>query len=361
MDMNENIKLLNYCQDAIKDLKECERGLLYACPISSHVIRKLTELIADSVKFILPNCADFIDPSAFSQTHLDLAHLPYPIVAFEIPWVKAEPMRKFKDFPTTLSTKRIALCIDYTHEYKHLCPVPNLDTLLDRFPEGGVLVFSIYYVDRDNTWMLCQGGAFVPYDNRVESTLNSSITPLPATMIAVEQLSYSGQISEKHRKQFQVEPFIVLPELCNQLQAQMGSRDKFFADILLNTRDEVFAYIGACSLLNCANVIVEPAGQLQSQPATNLPPSARKKLKPPKSKFEYKVLQISDERLSHKPASSGQKEPSMSKRTHLRRGHIRRLKERLIWVRPSIINPGSPAGLIAKDYKLNPGNGSNNP
>jgi len=39
----------------------------------------------------------------------------------------------------------------------------------------------------------------------------------------------------------------------------MGGRDKMFADILLNTRDEVLAYIGAYSLLNCARVIIESA------------------------------------------------------------------------------------------------------
>lgn len=348
----EHIKLLNYSLDAIKNLKEYERGLLYACPISSHVIRKTIDLLSGSTKFILPNCADFIDPASFNQTHLDLARLPYPVVAFEIPWVKAEPMRKFKDYPTSLSTKRIALCIDYTSEHKHLCPVPNFDALLKRFPEGGVLVLSIYYVDHDQSWLLSHGGAFVPYDNRVESPLNSRISPLPATLIANEQLSYSGQITDKNRKQFQVEPFIVLPELSGKLEHQLGSRDKLFADILLNTRDEVFAYIGACSLLNCANVVIEPAGK-QPVPATNLPPSARKKLKSaPKPKFEYKVLQISDDRQSNQAATNGHITHSTSKRTHLRRGHIRRWKERLIWIRPSVINPDGMDGLIDKDYKL---------
>lgn len=353
MHMQENVKLLNYSQDAIKNLREYERGLLYACPLSSHVIRNVIDLVSDSTKFILPNCADFIDSASFSQTHLDLARLPYPVVAFEIPWVKEEPMRKFKDFPTTLSTKRIALCIDYTAEHKHLCPVPNVDVLLERYPEGGVLVFSIYYVDYDQSWLLSHGGAFVPYKNSVESSLDKCITVLPATQIANEQLSYAGHISDKNRKQFRAEPFIALPELCGQLEHQLGSRDKLFADILLNTRDEVFAYIGACSLLNCANVVVETVGQQQSATTAKLPPSARKKLKTqPKPKFEYKVLQISDERMSHKSAGSGHTGQSSSKRTHLRRGHIRRLKERLIWVRPSVINPNSIDGVITKDYRL---------
>jgi len=352
--MHENIQLLNYSQDAIKDLRNYERGLLYGCPISSYVIRTTIELISDSTKFILPNCADFIDPEGFTQTHLDLARLPYPVVVFEIPWKKSEPMRELKDFPSQLSTKRIALCIDFTVQTKHLCPVPNIDALLERYPEGGVMVFSIYFVDNDQSWLMCHGGSFIPYNNKVEGLKNSSITHLPATAIAAEQLFDAGMLSKKNQKQFRVEPFVALPELSAHMAHEMGSKDKMIADILLNTRDEVIAYIGACSLLNCANVVIESAHEQQAAAVKKLPPSARKKQKPqPKPKFEYKVLQISEERLNHKSDDNGQQSgQSTPRRTHLRRGHIRRLKERLIWVRPSVINPAGTAGVIAKDYKM---------
>ncbi|NEG64490.1 hypothetical protein GQQ23_19445 [Pantoea agglomerans] len=56
--------------------------------------------------------------------------------------------------------------------------------------------------------------------------------------------------------------------------------------------------------------------------------------------------------MSHKSADSAHTGQSSSKRTHLRRGHIRRLKERLIWIRPSVINPDSIDGVITKDYRL---------
>lgn len=348
----ENIKLLNYSQDAIKDLRKFESGLLHPCPMSSYVLRRIIDLISDSTKFILPNCADFLDTSSFTQTHLDLARLPYSVVVFEIPWVKNVPQVPLKNFPNKLSTKRIALCIDYTADTTHLCPIPNFGALLERYPAGGVLVFSIYKIDSEDSWLMCQGGSFVPYDNKVESEKNSSITPLPATVIATEQLLDAGMISGKNRKQFRIEPFIALPELCMHMEHTLGSRDKMFADILLNTRDEVLAYIGACSLLNCANVIIESAGH-QPTVEKKLPPSARKKNKPqPKPKFEYKVLQISDERISHKSNTSENAEQPSIRRTHLRRGHIRRLQERLIWVRPAVINPGSKTGVIAKDYKV---------
>lgn len=353
--MSGNIELLNYSQEAIKKINETEQSISRQCPLSAYVLRKISVLLDESTKFILPNCADFIDVESFSQTHLDLARLPYPVVTFEIPWVKDKPLQKYKDFPNTLSTKRIALCVDYTHEHKHLCPVPNLTPLLDSFPEGGVLVFSIYYNDQDKSWIMCQGGSFVPYDNQLEKLNKGTIESLPASRLATEQLRAAGQLPEKNLSQFMTEPFIALPEFAHEMERAMGSRDKLFADIILNTRDEVFAYIGACSLLNCANVIIEPATVSTQQQSKKLPPSARKKIKPaPKPKFEYKVLQISDEKTVH--AKSSTETPStltgVTRRTHLRRGHIRRLKERMIWVRPAVINPGSPKGVIAKDYQL---------
>lgn len=195
--MSGNIELLNYSHEAIKSLNETERNLSYQFPLTSHVLRKITSLISESTKFILPNCANFIDVENFSQTHLDLARLPYPVVTFEIPWVKDKPLQKYKDFPNTLSTKRIALCIDYTQEHKHLCPVPNLDPLLNSFPEGGVLVFAIYYNDQDKSWIMCQGGSFVPYDNQLEKLNNGVLKSLPASVLATEQLRAAGQLPEK--------------------------------------------------------------------------------------------------------------------------------------------------------------------
>lgn len=350
--MKDDVVILNYTQDAIKDLTGIERNILTTHPYSSHVLRNIITLLSESTKFILPNCADFVDSENFTQTHLDLARLPYPVVAFEIPWVKETPLEQYRDFPVSLSTKRIALCIEYSVEYKHLCPVHNIDRLLNDHPEGGVLVFSIYYSDDEQLWIASTGGSFIPFNNKVQNVKDNNSTILPATRIAHEQLMMAGKIKSKNPRQFFAEPFIALPEFAAQMQSALGSREKLFSDIMLNTRDEVFAYIGACSLLNCANVIIENAN-VPSAVTNKLPPSARKKLKPqPKPKFEYKILQISEERIiSTKGAGVGGNETSL-RRTHLRRGHLRRLSDKIVWVRPSVINPGSTAGFLAKDYSI---------
>lgn len=84
----------------------------------------------------------------------------------------------------------------------------------------------------------------------------------------------------------------------------------------------------------------------------NYPFSAEEIEAPAKPKFEYKILQISEERIiSTKGAGVGGNETSL-RRTHLRRGHLRRLSDKIVWVRPSVINPGSTAGFLAKDYSI---------
>ncbi|HHK5813141.1 TPA: hypothetical protein ACQVOS_004650, partial [Serratia marcescens] len=85
---NETVTPLNYTQSAIEDLSTLEQACLWEAPYSAHVLRNVIDLLENSVKFILPNCADFIAPEDIRQTHLDLARLPYPVVTFEISWEK---------------------------------------------------------------------------------------------------------------------------------------------------------------------------------------------------------------------------------------------------------------------------------
>ncbi|RSC52166.1 hypothetical protein EGW07_25815 [Citrobacter amalonaticus] len=135
------------------------------------------------------------------------------------------------------------------------------------------------------------GRSLCSYDNHLEKLTDAKLKSLPASVLATEQLKAAGQLPEKNLTQFIVEPFIALPEFASQMQSVMGGPDKLFADIILNTRDEVFAYIGACSLLNCANVIVEPVNATTPDTLRKLPPSARKKLKPvPKPKLSTRFF-----------------------------------------------------------------------
>lgn len=106
------------------------------------------------------------------------------------------------------------------------------------------------------------GGMFYPYDNQLNKTTDINQRP-SATRLAVESLQEAGLVKKAQMKQFSAEPFIALPEFAERAEGMIGSRDKLMADIMINTRDELQSFINACSVLNCANVIVDtitPAG-----------------------------------------------------------------------------------------------------
>lgn len=86
--MKDTITPLNYTKEAIKDLSVMEKGLRSNAPLTSYIMRQVIDMLDSSVKFILPNCCDIIEPEEYRQTHFDLARLPYPVVTFEIPWFK---------------------------------------------------------------------------------------------------------------------------------------------------------------------------------------------------------------------------------------------------------------------------------
>ena len=246
---NDQVQPLNYCAHAIEDMRELETILRGAAPESARVFRRLIDMLKHSVKFILPNCCDLIDPSELRQAHLDLTRLPFPCVAFEAPWEKEDGIEQLGEFQQTPATKRIALCWEASPEYELL---PGLNSILDAFPEGGVFVLPIYWGPEHRRWTVALGGSFVPYENTMQDMkLEES---LPASRIAHAATIEAG-LTKSKAKHFRAEPFYLLPEFYEKtLAAYGGNREKAYAQIILDSRDEVQTVVQACSVINCANV-----------------------------------------------------------------------------------------------------------
>lgn len=335
----EQIKSLNYCADAIESLKIMERDTMSTAPYTSYAIRNVIDMLEKSVKFILPNCCDIIAPEYLRQAHLDMAHIPYPVVTFEIPWKKETPLERMGEFPSSLSTKRIALCWELNPDFE---PIPGCNDISHLYPSGGVFILPISWSDNMKMWVIGVGGVFFPYENQLR---NSDLDNLqPASKIAFDALKEAG-LYEKKGMEFRAEPFIACKEWADDVMRQLGSREKLFAQIILDSRDELQAYIQACSVLNCENV---------KTITLNNKPAAGKKLKNQNNqpRFTYKVLQLSDDKKSYETNRKGATGTHASPRMHLRRGHMRRRNEKLIWVRPTMINAGSEQGIVTKDYQI---------
>jgi len=244
----DQVQTLNYCAHAIEDLREMAITLQHAMPQSSRVLQRLIIMLQNSVKFILPNCCNLVEPDEVRQAHIDLIRLPYPCVAFEAPWDKGEEGPAYMgEFLQTTMTKRIALCWD-TREFE---PVAGLNRFFDAFEEGGVFVLPLYWGPEHKRWTVALGGAFVPYGMDIDK-VNFDDAP-PATKIANAAKVAAGHA---HAKSMQIrsEPFPILPEFYQQAIATYGSREKANAQIILDSHDEVMVLIQACSVINCANV-----------------------------------------------------------------------------------------------------------
>ncbi|CAI1832498.1 Uncharacterised protein [Serratia marcescens] len=341
--VSESIQPLNYTKEAIKYLEFMERGLRQGAPYTSYVMRQTIDLLHNSVKFILPNCCEIIEPEEYRQSHLDLARLPYPVVTFEIPWKKDKKDEPIEGFESHLSTKRIALCWESKEGFE---PVPKCNDILKVYPEGGVFILPISWSDDQQQWCLSMGGVFFPYENTIrKADFEDLLTP---SKMAMSALLKAGLV-KTNSLQFKAEPFIAQPDFADEFIAQVGSREQLYAQIIMDTRDELQAFIQACSVLNCENVHTVTLSNKQVKKFVN-----GRKVKPTEKKdlpaYSYKVLQLYDEKTSASSGSSGTK--GGTKRMHLRRGHIRRRNGKVHWVRPAMINANSTAGVVDKDYEL---------
>ncbi|MEB6587551.1 MULTISPECIES: hypothetical protein [Pseudomonas] len=335
MQKEERVQALHYCTQAIEQLEVGMRMVRKDMPGILHAHRVLVKLLRESVKFILPNCAELVDMSEVRQAHLDLARLPFPVVALESPWVFVG--NEGEDKPGChRSTRRIALCVTMGPELAEL--LPDTERFLKE-EHGGVVVFSLYWNDATSRWVLPMGGLFVPHQNEV-----AAYVPEEATLLDHLANGWLLEADPTHTKQrkFNISPTVLMPEKFGHYSEVLGF-EQAVACIIRETHEEVMAFLQASVMLNCANVRM----------ADIAAPSLLNKKRKAKGKtpfFNYRVLQVEAPRSGS--ASMGGHHASP--RGHLRRGHIRRLPDRMVWVRPAFVNVSATGEMINKDYAIRP-------
>jgi len=337
--MSDRVTPLNYSAHALEDLKQFVATLHKSGDTwSASAVQTLIGLLRRSNKFLMPNCCELIDPHEIRQTHLELLRLPFPCTAFEAPWVKeGESVEGNGDFETTSSPKRIALCWDSEECAEAL---PGLNSILGRNPGGGVVVVPIYWLEAIKQWVPVAGGMFVPYENEVSRAGLGDDAP-QASQTLHKALFESGR-AKKGAPRFSAEPFVLLPEIFEDMAAKLGGIEQALAQVMFDCHDEVMMLIQACSVLNCANVHT-----VEVRP--DAPINKKRQAKGLQPFFTYKVLQLTDDRGGAAREGGG---GHASPRMHLRRGHMRRLENKVTWVRATTVNFGAPTGIVEKDYAV---------
>ncbi|AOJ61251.1 hypothetical protein WJ32_01445 [Burkholderia ubonensis] len=245
-----DVQATNYCSHAIDDIRRSVKVMRNARIMAQTAQRAtvIAEMLQNAVKFMLPNCAQLVDEESLRESHLEMFRLPYPVVAFEASWITDKAVEnELNGFQQSRSTRRIALCWELDENFE---PFPGINEIGEYFPEGGVFVYPISYIDKLRAWEFGAGGTFVPRDFRIHENFET----LPASEIAYSALREVGRMNEKGYR-FRAEPFMLMPELFGEMVVRAGGdQEKAVAQIQLDSRDEVTMAVQACSVLNCANV-----------------------------------------------------------------------------------------------------------
>lgn len=335
----ESIKSLHYSTHALEQFSRSIHSIKKDMPGIRGAFVKVVSLLQESVKFILPNHAELIDMEDLRQVHVDMARLPFPVVALEAPWIHPDGGGGDKSGGVR-SSKRIALCMTLTAELAER--IPGLVDFLQE-EHGGAVVIPLYWDDGESKWTMPMGGVFVPYQNEV-----SAYVPGEASMgarLIMDRYVEAGVPVHKLR-QFRVAAFVLLPEMFDHM-VMKRSPVEVYAQIAADAQDEVAMLFQTGVMLNCANVTVP---EIAAPTLLN-----RKRIAKGKQPFfSYRILQVEGPRSASSSSSGGGYHAAP--RAHLRRGHIRRLEERTVWVRPTMVNPGagSAVGRVEKDYAITP-------
>ena len=307
----EAVNVVNYSAHAIDDFRRIAEGTRSTAPHFARTFSRLADTLDKSVKFLLPNCCELLDPAVIGQGHLDLLRLPYPYVALEAPWYRGNTVQQYGDVRKELVTKRIALCWEAGIEGG---PVDGLNSILktEKYRHGGIFVLPIYKAE----------------------------TYAEASKIAYDQRKEAGLV-ERWSKSWTVEPFVLMPDSWQDLVQRLGDKQRVLASIIDDSHDEVLMAVQTCAVLNCSNVRTAEVA-----PAAKLNRSRMRTGKTPF--FTYKVLTVETD-PSPKAQGNAQGGAHASPRMHLRRGHLRRVSERVVWVRPAMVGAH---GLVEKDYRI---------
>lgn len=330
---------LNYSRQIV-DFFTSEKFIPFQNSPESGCIFDLVELLDQSVKFILPERGEILESisNEFKRDWIDLMFMPYPISAFEIPFnydgLEVEQVDGLAH--QIEAPKRVALCWNPKDPNPTIQRINKIIANYDVFklsenyiigdPDtyDGFCMVVFFYDNRDKEWKHTAAGAFYPYDINVDS----------------DQIGLAGR------------PINVFPDLLqyHYIYQHNGNRETLLQQIWHDISYETWCVLQACCVLNCENIstrdIVPPA-KIQKHRVKNKQAPL----------YIYKTLEIKATGVGYDSQNSASGSGS-SKKTHLRRGHLRRLQsKKVIWVKSAIVGAANQnKGQIHKDYAIKSSN-----
>lgn len=332
--MAQNDNMPNFCTQAIEDLTAWERTLRMTEPLAARNILQIIRLLEQAVKFYMPDNGRLFDdglralPAVF--------RLPYPVLVAEFRMLNQapaahQPLAAEQDLLP--SSKRIALAFEVNQgniaNYQRMIHPEYAQKLGD---DGGIAIIPVYFNDRKQRWDIPPYGALTPCHKVTASTEDRE-----------RLLDIYGGSMPKGMKEIPLEclPIFLLPETGQALFSAYGLKYVHGA-MVQDTNDEFISVLELVEILACRNVAT-----VQVEPPKALNKKRASKGKPPF--FEYKVLVL--EQPTDLVGGGSPRGSHASPRVHLRRGHIRRLPDKSIWVNATVVG-NKQAGVVMKDYAM---------
>lgn len=326
------MQTLNYSTQCIEDWKHRYLSLPAneIDPQFRTIIQELSAVLASAPKFQLPDGGRPITDEKSVSRMFSSLKLPFPCVVLE--FVSTGPVGE-KEIP---SGKRISVAWDLQQG----CPEIFHKLTGTRIANPtGMLVQSISYLNNRDAWVPILGMLQVRTDRQVEdASLHESENEFLMELI-------SHRLQKKTSSTYPVQSYATHSAWFENPETSENWESILIAD----SSDEVLSAVSFAALTACANVtsdiIKAPVMLNKKRLAKNKTPF-----------FDVRILTVADDRyIAPSPSGSASetKKPGghASPRTHLRRGHIRKLDTKAIWVNAAVVNPQS-AIPAAPTYKV---------
>lgn len=339
-------QLLNYCTHAIEFFQDLQARTRRRPELHSGLEQFLIDILGASVKFMVPLNGYFFEHADYMPNMFELQRLPYPVCALEF---AADETLYAAGSGLGMSKRRIAVAFvpqQLSDELKRqLVKLTEAPDLFESLPDDAMAVMSIYDTDAvAEGWGAALGFAVLDL-----STFGAPV-PLKDIKPDVHTENVSKALGRKPDSKYGLPVTYYAFPFLSRLNGM--SLDQAHEALIIDLIDETRAIYQFCAAINCVNVGVETVS-----PSSSLNAKRKKHGKLPF--FEYKVLDLAPAGTETPPrgvGGYGRSGEHASPRTHLRRGHIRRLKNeagtRAVWVNATIVNPGARAGIIDKTYNM---------
>ena len=332
----------NYCTHAAQFFLAMSAELSSIPGISRAPEEFLWRALAGSVKFILPDNGILFEDTDYKPSMFELQRLPFPLCALEF---SADEALYAPETGLHFSGKRIALCFD-PHSI-----APELQALYfeaaeiqsaDELPERCHCIISVYDAPEHGIWSPSMGAVCIDLERDAPVPAGGGFDFKSPGAERASALLRSASNSKPSQHGLPV-TYIPFPERARMAGISMQDA---IQTVYLDTVDEIRAAWQFMAAANCSNV----------RETTLRAPAALNAKRAKKGKipfFDYHILDL-DPGTSGARKSHGEPGSHASPRTHLRRGHIRRINpERSVWINATLVNKSLAAGGIAdKDYRL---------